>query len=43
MPIPPVSDEPRIFKPPRKGQSIHVDGKFYVIGEFIGNGYFGNV
>lgn len=43
MQTPPVSNQPRVFKPPMKGQSIHVDGKFYAIGDFIGKGYFGNV
>ena len=37
------STQPRVFKPPTKGQSIHVAGKYYFIGDFIGNGYFGNV
>ena len=35
--------QPRVFKPPQHGQSIHCDGKHYFIGKFLGSGYFGNV
>ena len=34
---------PRTFKPPTRGQSILVDGKYYFIGEKIGQGSFGEV
>lgn len=34
---------PRVFKPPTRGQSILVDGKYYFIGESIGRGSFGEV
>ena len=43
MPDTTITSEPKVFKPPIKGQSIHVDGKYYFIGDFIGKGYFGNV
>lgn len=38
-----VTVQPKTFNPPSKGQSIHVDGKYYFIGDFINNGYFGSV
>lgn len=43
MPNTPPVSQPKTFKPPSKGQSIHVDGKYYFMGDFIGRGYFGNV
>ena len=34
---------PKTFKPPMRGQSILVDGKYYFIGDKIGQGSFGEV
>lgn len=39
----PPQRPPRVFKPPMRGQSILVDGKYYFIGERIGQGSFGEV
>ncbi|MBL8300651.1 MAG: serine/threonine-protein kinase [Rhodanobacteraceae bacterium] len=41
VPIPPHA--PKTFKPPTRGQSILVDGKYYFIGDKIGQGSFGEV
>lgn len=41
--VTPDVSQPRVFKAPQRGQSIHCDGKYYSIGEIIGGGYFGNV
>lgn len=35
--------QPKAFNPPKLGQSINHDGRFYFIGNFIGSGHFGNV
>jgi serine/threonine protein kinase len=43
MPNTPDVSQPRVFKPPQHGQSINADGKYYFIGNFVGNGYFGRV
>jgi len=40
-PVPP--EQPKAFKPPTRGQSILVDGKYYFIGEKLGQGSFGEV
>ncbi|KAB2872202.1 MAG: protein kinase [Ideonella sp.] len=34
---------PKSFSPPAKGASIHVDGRYYFIGDFMNRGYFGDV
>jgi len=34
---------PRTFSPPSRGKSIQVDGKYYSIGNLLGQGYFGSV
>lgn len=34
---------PKNFSPPAKGASVHVDGRYYFIGDFMNRGYFGDV
>ncbi|TBR07863.1 MAG: serine/threonine-protein kinase [Rugosibacter sp.] len=43
MPSESSQTSPKTFKPPTRGQSILVDGKYYFIGEKLGNGSFGEV
>jgi serine/threonine-protein kinase len=38
-----ILPQPRIFSPPTNGKSIQVDGKYYSIGNLLGNGHFGSV
>lgn len=37
------NSQPRVFVPPKRGQSIHCNGKYYFVGDLMGSGYFGNV